>query len=51
MAKTITSKEFNMDISMVDFKSLKGRISTEDLERLIESKPTTLQAAVRAGLK
>lgn len=51
MANALQSKEFNVDISHLDFHSLKGRISTEDLDRLLASNPSTLQGAVRAGLK
>ena len=51
MAERLTSSEHMMDISELDYKSLKGMISTEDLERLEEKKPQTMHAAVRAGLK
>ena len=39
MARNISNKEYNIDISGIDFASLKGRISTEDLERLMETNP------------
>lgn len=51
MAQALSSKEYNIDISGVDFASLVGRISTEDIDRLIKEQPSTLQGAVRAGLK
>ena len=35
MAQALSSKEYNIDISGVDFASLKGRVSSEDLERLL----------------
>ena len=34
MANALATKEYNVDISTVDFDNLKGKISTEDLERL-----------------
>ena len=42
MARQLTDSEFNLDISNVDFSAMKGRISTEDLERLETEKPATL---------
>ena len=39
MAKALTAKEYNIDISMIDFKQMKGKVSTEDLDRLLAEKP------------
>ena len=47
----MASREQTLDISSLDYQSLRGLISTEDIERLEKKKPQTIQAAVRAGLK
>lgn len=39
------------DISDLDYESLRKIMSNEDFERLCESKPQTLNAAKRAGIK
>ena len=51
MAAQMASREQTLDISSLDYQSLRGVVSTEDIERLETKKPQTIQAAVRAGLK
>lgn len=41
----------NVDLSTLRTEALKGRLSREDFERLLEFKPQTLLAAKRAGIK
>lgn len=39
MAEAISAKDYNIDISQLDYDALKGRISTEDHERLVKNEP------------
>ena len=47
----MASREQTLDISSLDYQSLRGVVSTEDIERLETKKPQTIQAALGAGLK
>ena len=51
MASDVSTSAQSFDISELDYDSLVGVISTEDIERLHKAKPQTIQAAVRAGIK
>lgn len=50
MVNVFSEKE-NTDISSLDIDLLQGKISNEDLDRLKKSRPQTLRAAIRAGIK
>ena len=51
-AKSLNENDWEtIDISSVDLVVLRKMLSNEDFERLKESKPQTLNAAKRAGIK
>jgi hypothetical protein len=39
------------DLSSLDIENLRGKISSEDFERMKKHQPQTLHAAVRSGVK
>lgn len=39
------------DISALEAKEIQGRISREDFDRFASTKPKTIEAAKRAGIK
>ena len=41
----------HVDLSNLSLSSLKGKISSEDYERMVENRPMTMLAAKRAGIK
>ena len=51
MASDVSTSASSFDISSLDYDTLVGVVSTEDIERLHKAKPQTIQAAVRAGVK
>ena len=51
MAVQMNSERYDTSIEELNVENLEGRISIEDMERLKKHKPTTLSAAVRAGVK